>query len=309
MQKDNSDVHKKLEELTLKNTDITSHLTQLSNVVNDMQAKSGDSIPCNTVINPKALNAIFLKSGRKVHFEDKRVDKDAFEREIESSSLTSMKLGKSESSKEEELLRRKRSQESKDAQEEENPMEGSKCKGKQRKNKAGTSMHGALSNEGKKVNLNELPFPQSYLQGRTTIPKALLDLGAAINVIPRSMFESLQIKSLKPTTMMLQLDRTDRTMRYPHGFLEDILVKVKDLVIPADFYVLDMPNEQGGDGTLILGRAFLRTANTNIDMQKGSITMFVGDKFAYFNMYEQMKQPHEDYPICDVNFVNGLFID
>ncbi|XP_028761277.1 uncharacterized protein LOC114719874 [Neltuma alba] len=71
--------------------------------------------------------------------------------------------------------------------------------------------------------------------------------------------------------MMLQL--ADRTMRYPYGFLEDILMKAIDLVIPANFYVLDMPNEQGGDGTLILGRPFLRTANTNIDMQNGSITM------------------------------------
>ncbi|XP_028798908.1 uncharacterized protein LOC114754298 [Neltuma alba] len=112
--------------------------------------------------------------------------------------------------------------------------------------------------------LVKLAQDMSKLASKTTIPKALLDLGASINVMPRSMYESLQIKSLKPTTMMLQL--ADRTIRYPYNFLEDILVKVKDLVIPADFYVLDMPNGQGGDGTLILGRPFLRTANTNIDM-------------------------------------------
>ncbi|XP_028758513.1 uncharacterized protein LOC114717520 [Neltuma alba] len=85
--------------------------------------------------------------------------------------------------------------------------------------------------------------------GRTTIPKALLDLGAAINMMPKSVYESLGITTLKPTIVMLQL--ADHTIRYPHGVLEDVLVKVKDLVIPADFYVLDMSKKSMNEGIVM----------------------------------------------------------
>ena len=37
--------------------------------------------------------------------------------------------------------------------------------------------------------------------------------------------------------------------------------------------------------------------------------MSIRDRSVYFNMYEQLKQPHEDYSICDVNFVDGLLVD
>ena len=59
--------------------------------------------------------------------------------------------------------------------------------------------------------------------GKFQSASALLDLGVAINVIP--------------TSMIVQL--VNRTTRKPEGLLEDILVKVKDLITPADFYVLD----------------------------------------------------------------------
>ncbi|XP_028801054.1 uncharacterized protein LOC114756292 [Neltuma alba] len=77
--------------------------------------------------------------------------------------------------------------------------------------------------------------------GKLNIASALLDLGAAINVIPLSIYTSLGINSIKDTSMIIQL--ADRSIRRPHGLLEDILVKVKYLIFPADFYVLDMSHE------------------------------------------------------------------
>ncbi|XP_028755659.1 uncharacterized protein LOC114715022 [Neltuma alba] len=101
--------------------------------------------------------------------------------------------------------------------------------------------------------------------GRLNFSSALLDLGAAINVMSHSVYNSLGITNIKTTSIILQL--ADRSARKPYGFLEDILANVKGLVIPADFYDLDMSNESCLEESLILGRPFLRTANTVISLK------------------------------------------
>ena len=68
---------------------------------------------------------------------------------------------------------------------------------------------------------------------------------------------------LKPTSVSLQL--VNRSVKYPRGVIEDVLVKVKKLYFPADFIVLDM--EEDREVPLILGRPFLATGNALIDMQ------------------------------------------
>ncbi|XP_028785773.1 uncharacterized protein LOC114741683 [Neltuma alba] len=128
--------------------------------------------------------------------------------------------------------------------------------------------------------------------GPVNIAAALLDLAAAINVMPKSVYIALGIKAVKPTSVVLRL--ANRSIRHPDGILEDILVKVKDLVFPADFYVLDASNELASESTLIVGRPFLKTTNTIIDMKEGAITMEVGNHQICFNMYEAIRHPYED---------------
>ncbi|KAJ8755397.1 hypothetical protein K2173_019195 [Erythroxylum novogranatense] len=96
----------------------------------------------------------------------------------------------------------------------------------------------------------------------------------------------------------------ERSFRHPVGIIEDILVQVKGLVFPADFYVLDLSSEVVQDTSLILGQPFLRTASTMISMKEGKITMEVGDQQVSFNMYEAMKHPHEDYSLLGVNMID-----
>ncbi|XP_054792097.1 uncharacterized protein LOC129297787 [Prosopis cineraria] len=78
--------------------------------------------------------------------------------------------------------------------------------------------------------------------GNVFVQEALIDLGAAINVMPTHIYSSLNLGGLQDCSVILQL--ADWSTRKPKGFLEDILVKVKDLVFPADFYVFDpfVPN-------------------------------------------------------------------
>ena len=77
------------------------------------------------------------------------------------------------------------------------------------------------------------------------------------------MFRTLRLEEPKPTRISLQL--ADRSIKYPRGVIEDVLVKVKKLYFPADLIVFDM--EEDRKVPLILGRPFLATGNTLIDVQ------------------------------------------
>ncbi|XP_015947126.1 uncharacterized protein LOC107472070, partial [Arachis duranensis] len=111
------------------------------------------------------------------------------------------------------------------------------------------------------------------------VEKALCDLGASINLMSLTMMRRMKIEEAKPTRMALQL--ADRTFKFPHGILEDLLVKVGDFIFPADFVVLDM--EEEAKASIILGRPFLATAGAIIDVQKGELTLRLHDEKLVFN--------------------------
>ncbi|XP_022843128.1 uncharacterized protein LOC111366647 [Olea europaea var. sylvestris] len=99
-------------------------------------------------------------------------------------------------------------------------------------------------------------FTISCTIGSSSFEKALYDLGASINLMSLSIFKKLGLGEVKPTTMTLQL--ADRSLTYPQGIIEDVLVKVNKFIFPADFVVLDMEEDQ----EIPTGRAL-------IDMQGG----------------------------------------
>ena len=107
--------------------------------------------------------------------------------------------------------------------------------------------------------------------GKSSFDKALCDLGASINLMPLSVFKKLGLGEVKPTTISLQL--ADRSLTYPRGVIEDVLVKVDKLIFPADFIVLDM--EEDKDIPIILGRPFLATGNAIINVPKGELSLQV----------------------------------
>jgi hypothetical protein len=69
------------------------------------------------------------------------------------------------------------------------------------------------------------------------IEKALLDLGASVNLLPYSGYLQLGLGELKPTSMTLQL--ADRSVKIPWGIVEDVLIKVDKFYFLMDFIVLD----------------------------------------------------------------------
>ncbi|XP_038895777.1 uncharacterized protein LOC120083941 [Benincasa hispida] len=84
---------------------------------------------------------------------------------------------------------------------------------------------------------------------------ALCDLGAIINLMPLSIFKKLGIDEVQPTSVTLQL--VDRTIKYPKGKIEEVLVKVDNLIFPADFIILDY--EADRKVPIILRCSFLAT--------------------------------------------------
>ncbi|GJV84475.1 DNA-directed DNA polymerase [Tanacetum coccineum] len=94
---------------------------------------------------------------------------------------------------------------------------------------------------------------------------AMADLGASINLMPHSLFRKLGISELKPTRMSIQL--ADRSIKYPIGVCENLLLKINKFIFPVDFVVLDMDEDELVP--IILGRPFLAKACSVIDVYEG----------------------------------------
>nr|KYP47318.1 hypothetical protein KK1_031048 [Cajanus cajan] len=134
---------------------------------------------------------------------------------------------------------------------------------------------------------------------------AMLDLGASINVMPLSIFKSLSLGPMQPTGVVIQL--ANRSVTHPTGFIEDVLVRVSELIFPTDFYVLDM--EEGfshGSAPIILGRPFLKIARTKIDVYAGTLSMEFGDIVVHFNILDAMKFPSEDHSVFRAELIDNL---
>ena len=114
----------------------------------------------------------------------------------------------------------------------------------------------------------------------------LYDLGASVNIMPRVIFEELQYPALSPTTMLVQL--ADSSIRYPEGIVENMLVRVRDSFILANFVVMDIDGDLGVE--LILGRPFLRAARARIDVRRGEIRFRVGKEDIFFRFKHRDEQ-------------------
>nr|XP_027076019.1 uncharacterized protein LOC113699861 [Coffea arabica] len=141
--------------------------------------------------------------------------------------------------------------------------------------------------------------------GNTSIRNAMLDLGASINVMPKAIYASLNLGPLKETGIIIQL--ADRTNAYPDGVIEDVLVQVNNLVFPADFYILDMGDERSPNPSpILLGRPFLSTARTKIDVSKGTLTMEFDGEIVHFSIFEAMKYPCHSNAVFAVSIIDPV---
>ena len=132
--------------------------------------------------------------------------------------------------------------------------------------------------------------------GDSFVERALLDLGASVNLLPYSIYKQLGLGELKATTITLSL--ADRSIKVPRGVVEDVLVQVEKFYYPVDFVVLDTePLKKGMNSVpIILGRPFLATANALINCQNGLMQLSFGNMTVEMNVFNLCKQPmyHDD---------------
>ena len=133
--------------------------------------------------------------------------------------------------------------------------------------------------------------------GGTCVEKALLDLGASVNLLPYSMYKQLGLGELKPTSITLSL--ADRSIKIPKGTMEYVLILVDKFYYPIDFFVLDTePAATGANYVpIILGRPFLATSNAIINCRNGVMQLTFGNMTLELNIFHLSKKhmlPVED---------------
>ncbi|CAN6562546.1 unnamed protein product [Malus baccata var. baccata] len=145
---------------------------------------------------------------------------------------------------------------------------------------------------------------ETFRKVQVNIP--LLD---AIKQVPRKLPPKCKDPGeLKNDGVIIQL--ADCSNAYPKGVLEDVLVQVGNLIFPADFYVLDMEDSPHSTPLpILLGRPFMKTARTKIDVFKGTLMMEFDGEVIDFNLSESIKFPKDDHSCFSIDIIDDLAQD
>ncbi|KAK2374241.1 hypothetical protein QL285_075217 [Trifolium repens] len=105
--------------------------------------------------------------------------------------------------------------------------------------------------------------------------RALCDVGSSVNIMPFSLADKLKLTTTTAGTER-ELVLANQTTIHSTGTVEDVLVKVGDLVFPADFMILDILEDE--EHPIILGRPFLATSRALIDVESAKLTLRSGEE-------------------------------
>jgi hypothetical protein len=93
--------------------------------------------------------------------------------------------------------------------------------------------------------------------------------------MPLSLAEKLKLTTVTAGTER-ELVLANQTTIHSAGTIEDVLVKVEDLVFPADFMILDIQEDE--EHPIILGRPFLATSRALINVELAELTLRSGEE-------------------------------
>nr|GEU93905.1 hypothetical protein [Tanacetum cinerariifolium] len=163
--------------------------------------------------------------------------------------------------------------------------------------------------------LNKLPLKEKdlwsftipYDIGNLHIDNALADLRASITLMPYSMYEKLGL--CKPKTTRMSLELADRSIQYPQGIVENVLIKVDKFVLSINFVILDI--REDSKILIILGRPFLATARAMIDVFNKKITLRVKDDkgSSKFRLLQRIKRKQRSHAPTELLLTEGCRLD
>ncbi|XP_016195590.1 uncharacterized protein LOC107636605 [Arachis ipaensis] len=144
----------------------------------------------------------------------------------------------------------------------------------------------SLLSEKKRKLLKKMPDPGSFLIpctiGNITFEKELCDLGSSINLMPLSIMKKLRIQEAQITRITLQM--ANKSLRQVYGLLENVLVKVRELFLLADFVIHNMGEDT--DDSIILGRPFLATGRSLVDFKSGELVLRLHEDWMVFKVFK-----------------------
>ncbi|XP_073152515.1 uncharacterized protein [Henckelia pumila] len=232
---------------------LNTQMGKLAAAINKLEAQNFSRLPSQTVVNPREnVSAITLRSGKELQIQNGLVK---------------------------ELVETEGDEESKVEESDPTPNEAPRALKDSRKNEGIKELYETFRRCGVNIPL---------LDAIKQLDIAMLDLGASINVMSYSVYASLNLAPLNETDIVIQM--AERSTIFPRGLLEDVLVQIGELVFPADFYILDMKNKEL-NSPILLGRPFLKTSKSVIDVDNGTLTMEFDGKIAKFNIFDALKNP------------------
>ena len=146
--------------------------------------------------------------------------------------------------------------------------------------------------------------------GGISVEKALLDLGASVNLLSYSMYKQLGFGELKPTSITLSL--ADRSIKIPKGTIEDVLIQVDRFYYQVDFVVLDTGTVAVGANhvPIILGRPFLATSNSIINCRNGVMQLTFGNMTLELNIFHFSKRHmHSEEDDCEEVYIIDAILE
>nr|XP_027088481.1 uncharacterized protein LOC113709825 [Coffea arabica] len=233
--------------------DIRNQISQMATTINRLDSQNQGKLPSQPELNPKNVSAMTLRSGKEIQGPEPVIPKDKDEEKIE------------------------------------NELE--------REDSSGADLK-VLPDPIITAKTNPPPFPNRLEKSKKQDKeKEILEV-----------FRKVEIN-------IPQLDAIKQVPKYVK-FLRDLCVNRRRLrgderVIvgenvsavlqrklppkcgdPADFYVLDMDDDHSPDPSpLLLGRPFMSTAQTKIDVNKGTLSMEFDGETVHFNIFDTMKYP------------------
>ncbi|XP_068328189.1 uncharacterized protein [Pyrus communis] len=150
--------------------------------------------------------------------------------------------------------------------------------------------------------------PTQPKSGNANRDKKVDELEKQVRQIAEFMGQFREQGELKNDGVIIQL--ADRSNAYPKGVLENVLVQVNHLIFPADFYVLEMEESNHAQSLpILLGRPFMKTARTKIDVFNGTLTMEFDGEVINFNLFESIKYPIDDHSCFAIDVIDSLAHD
>jgi hypothetical protein len=118
----------------------------------------------------------------------------------------------------------------------------------------------------------------------------------------------LNLGSLKETRVIIQL--ANRSNSYLEGVVEDVLIRINELIFPGDFYIIDMHDEFASNLThILLRRPFMKIARTKINVHKEFYLANLMGEIVTFNIFDAIKYPDDFESVFHVDVINLIVQD